>query len=50
VIGGRLWIEDVILEGAILKCACGRRCAWWYKLPASQDALAAALTTGAVEA
>jgi hypothetical protein len=50
VFAGYLWIEDVVLDGAILVCRCGRRCAWWTKLPASQAALKAAQTTGAVEA
>jgi hypothetical protein len=49
VIDGHLWIEDVMLEGAILVCSCGRRCAWWAKLAPSQAALKAAKTTGAVE-
>ena len=50
IIASRLWIEDVMLDGAILTCACGRSSSWWYKLPASQKALTAARVRGAVEA
>jgi hypothetical protein len=50
IIGGRLWIEDVMLEGAILVCRCGRRCTWWYERRESQAAVKAAKSTGAVEA
>jgi len=50
VIAGKLWIEDVMLDGAILPCACGRSVSWWYKLPASQNALTAARLSGAVDA
>jgi hypothetical protein len=50
IIGDRLWIGDVALDGAILPCpGCARVCSWWNRLPWSQALLAAAKTSGIVE-